>query len=115
MRFQTMMLNEGMFNGRQILKTQTVRTARSNLMEPGVLQGRNGYGAGMSVILPGGETPGREPPGSYNWFGIAGTQMWMDPVNKVAVNLMLQLNPTSFPVRAEVRDAAYKDIARLKA
>lgn len=115
MRFQSMMLNEGVFNGRQIVKAQTVRTARSNLMEPGVLQGRNGYGAGMSVILPGGETPGREPVGAYNWFGIAGTQMWIDPVNKVAVNLMLQLNPTTFPVRAEVRDAAYKDVTRLKA
>lgn len=115
MRFQTMMLNEGVYNGRRILKAETVRSARSNLMEPGVMQGRNGYGAGMSVILPGGETAGREPAGAYNWFGIAGTQMWIDPVNKVAVNLMIQQNPTSFPVRGEVRDAAYKDIARLKA
>jgi CubicO group peptidase (beta-lactamase class C family) len=114
LRFTTMMMNGGVHNGRRLFKADTVKTATSNLMEPGVLQGRNGYGAGVSVILPGGETAGREPAGSYNWFGIAGTQMWVDPVNKVTVVLMLQLNPTSYPVRAEIRDAAYKDVTRLR-
>jgi len=38
---------------------------------------------------------GGQPPGSYWWFGIAGAQMWVDPVNKFSVVLMLQEYPTT--------------------
>jgi CubicO group peptidase (beta-lactamase class C family) len=78
-------------------------------------RGRNGYGAAMQVIMPGGEAAGQEPAGSYGWFGIAGTQMFVDPVNKYSVVMMLQMNPTSYPVQAEYKVASYKDLATLRA
>jgi CubicO group peptidase (beta-lactamase class C family) len=114
LRFTTMLVNEGTLDGARILKPESVRTMRSNLMNPGVMyRGNNGYGAAVSVILPGGERPGREPAGSFWWFGIAGTQMWIDPVNKLSAVLMIQQFPTSYPVQDEVRVATYKDLASL--
>ncbi len=116
LRFTTMLLNEGVHNGRRVAKAETIRTMRSNLLEPGTLfGGRNGYGAGVAHVLPAGATAGGMPAGTFWWFGIAGTQMWVDPVNKLSVVLMLQLNPTSYPVQAEIRTAAYKDLAAMKA
>jgi CubicO group peptidase (beta-lactamase class C family) len=115
-RFNAMLLNEGILDGGRVVKAETVRVARSNLMEPNVFfGGRNGYGAAMQVILPGGERPGQEPPGSYGWFGIAGTQMFVDPTNKFSVVTMLQMNPTTYPVQAEYKTAAYKDLATIRA
>ena len=114
-RFNAMLLNEGILDGVRVVKAETVRVARSNLMEPNVFfGGRNGYGAAMQVILPGGERPGQEPPGSYGWFGIAGTQMFVDPTNKFSVVTMLQMNPTTYPVQAEYKAAAYRDLATIR-
>jgi len=115
-RFTSMILNGGELDGARVVKPETVKLAGSNLMEPGVtFYGKNGYGAGVAVIQPGGERPGEEPAGSYWWFGIAGTQMWIDPVNKFSVVCMLNEYPTTDPVQREVRIAAYKDLASIKA
>ena len=115
-RFTSMLLNEGTLDGVRVVKPETVRTAHSNLMNPGVrFGGKNAFGAAVAVVLPGGEAPGQEPAGSYWWFGIAGTQMWVDPSNRFSVALMLQEYPTTYPVRQEIRIAAYKDLAAMKA
>jgi CubicO group peptidase (beta-lactamase class C family) len=118
-RWTSMLLNEGVLNGVRVVKAETVRTAASNLLPEGAaFNGAFGtggaFGAGVSIVTEKTAKPGGEPPGSYGWFGIAGTQEWTDPVNKVSVVLMLQLNPTIYPVRQEVRVAAYKDFAALK-
>jgi CubicO group peptidase (beta-lactamase class C family) len=115
MQFCGMLLNEGAFGGRRILKPETVRIARSNLMPPGpvfdMLRKPNGFGALMQVILPGGELPGGEPAGSYGWSGAAGTTMWIDPVNQIAAVLMVQFMPAgAYPIYLEARTAAYGDL-----
>jgi len=112
-KFLTMMVNEGEYNGKRIVKAETVRTARSNLIPPPTTFFRNGYGAAMAVQLS--DTPNGLPKDAYWWFGIAGTQMWIDPVSKFTMCLMLQENPTSDPIQAQIRTAAYKDLAALKA
>jgi CubicO group peptidase (beta-lactamase class C family) len=116
-RFMGMLVNEGTLDRVRVAKPETVRTFGSNLLEPGVFfGGKNGYGGGVSVVLPGGERPGGEPVGAYSWFGIAGSQMWVDPANKAAVALMVNYMPFSaYPLPQEVRAAAYKDLALLKA
>ena len=63
-----MLLNEGQLDGVRILKPETVRLARGNLLPPGVTMGlipgkANGFGALMQVVIPGGDFPGTEPPG----------------------------------------------------
>ena len=119
-RFNAMLLNEGELDGVRILKPESVRIARSNLMPPGPvfnLTGKpNGFGVFMQVVLPGGELPGSEPAGSYGWSGAAGTTMWIDPVNEVAVVLMVQFMPAgAYLTYLETRQAAYKDLGALGA
>jgi CubicO group peptidase (beta-lactamase class C family) len=111
LRFTTALVNQGELDGARILKPESVELMRTNLMPGGVyFGGRNGYGAAVAVVLPGGERPGAEPPSSYWWFGIAGTQMWIYPLNKLSAVLMIQQNPTTVPVQAEMRQATYKDL-----
>ncbi len=117
-RWTTMLTNEGELDGVRIVKAETVRLAASNLLPEGAVFGGafgtgGAFGAGVSIVTT--QKPGFEPPGSYGWFGIAGSQEWVDPVNKISVVLMLQLNPTTYPVRQEIRTAAYKDFAAIKA
>ena len=120
LRFEEMKLNGGTLDGRRVLKPETIRLASSNLLPPecptaGIAFGMgDGFGAGVAVVSDRFAKPGGQPAGSYGWFGIAGTQEWVDPANHLAVVLMLQLNPTTYPVRGEIRTAAYKDVAALK-
>jgi CubicO group peptidase (beta-lactamase class C family) len=115
-RFTSMLLNEGSLDGARIIKPETFAKYHSNLMDPGVAFARNNaFGAAVALVLPGGETPGQMPAGSFWWFGIAGSQMWVDPKNKLSVILMIQQNPTTLPVQSELRVAAYKDLPTLKA
>jgi CubicO group peptidase (beta-lactamase class C family) len=119
-RFCDMLLNEGTSDGRRILKPETVRIARSNLMPPGPVFGMlgkpNGFGALMQVVLPGGELPGAEPAGSYGWSGAAGTSMWIDPVNEIAAVLMVQFMPAgAYPIYLEARAAVYRDLRMMGA
>jgi CubicO group peptidase (beta-lactamase class C family) len=120
-RFDAMLLNEGELDGVRVLKPESVRLARSNLMPKGpifnLLGGKvNGFGCFMQVVLPGGDFPGGEPPGSYGWSGAAGTTMWIDPLNQVAVALMVQFFPAgAYPTYVAVREAAYQDLRAMGA
>ncbi len=114
-RFNNMLLNEGILDGHRILKAETARIARTNLMPPGPVFGMlgkpNGFGALMQVVLPGGELPGGEPPSSYGWSGAAGTSMWVDPVNELTAVLMVQFMPAgAYPIYLEARAAVYRDL-----
>ena len=121
LRFDTMKLNGGTLDGHRVVSAATIAKASSNLLPSevptaGIAFGMgDGFGAGVAIVSDKFAKPGGQPPGSYGWFGIAGTQEWTDPTNHLSVVLMLQLNPTSYPVRAEIRTAAYKDFAALKA
>lgn len=120
-RFCAMLQNEGTLDGHRVLKPETVRLARSNLMPPGpvfnMIGGKvNGFGALMQVVLPGGELPGGEPAGAYGWSGAAGTSMWVDPANELSVTLMVQFMPAgAYPIYLQARTAAYKDLKALGA
>jgi CubicO group peptidase (beta-lactamase class C family) len=116
-RFNAMWLGEGTLDGVRLLKPETVRLARSNLMAPGVTSNittrPNGFGAFMQVILPGSGLGG-EPTGAYGWSGAAGTTMWIDPVNDITVVVMVQFMPAgAYLTYLEARLAAYKDLKAL--
>jgi len=89
-----MLLNEGTFNGKQILSPSTVKLMRTNhlpnnlrngnfgigpyRMQPGL-----GFGYSMGVLdepLKVNSTVGAD---TYFWIGAAGTWFWVDPTNDV--------------------------------
>jgi CubicO group peptidase (beta-lactamase class C family) len=114
-RFTAMLANEGEHRGTQLLKPETVRLARSNLLPIGlnaqfygnVLQDI-GFGAAMQV----NRSATRLPPGVFGWGGAAGTGMWVDPVNRLHVVLMTQYFPPEINLsfREDPVAAAYADL-----
>jgi CubicO group peptidase (beta-lactamase class C family) len=113
-QFTSMMMNEGVLGKARILKPETVRIARSNLMNPGVLVGMqglggSGFGAAVNVMLK--PQASGDPTGTYGWDGAAGTTMWIDPVNKVTCVCMVQIQGGT-NVHGPARQAAYADLAK---
>lgn len=92
--FAQMLLNEGTFNGQQILSPSSVRLMRTNHLPnhlrngdfgigPYHMQPGLGFGYSMGVLdepLKVNSTLGAD---SYFWIGAAGTWFWVDPTNDV--------------------------------
>lgn len=109
-RFVDLILQNGRANGAQVVSADTARLFRTNLLDPGVtFAGAGGYGAGVSVALAG--RPGMEGAGSAAWFGIAGTQMWIDHASGLGAVLMIQSMPAPPGISDALRAAVYGDLA----
>ncbi|MCC3157389.1 beta-lactamase family protein [Hymenobacter sp. 15J16-1T3B] len=89
-----MLLNEGEYGGRRLLKPATVRLMTSNQM--GALeQGGNKFGLGFSVTTAATAAKSGLSEGSYEWGGIFGTTYWVDPKLKVVALLYTQKYPNT--------------------
>jgi CubicO group peptidase (beta-lactamase class C family) len=128
-RFASMLLGEGELDGVRVLKPETVRLARSNLLPQGIDRvdlpigqtlSRVGFGAAMSVSLrPGKRTggafdwPGDVPAGVFGWPGAAGTACWIDPERRFFLLFLTQYWPSwlNGSMRPDVIAAAYRDLA----
>jgi CubicO group peptidase (beta-lactamase class C family) len=112
-RFNQVLMDDGVIDGRRVMRAETARLAHSNLLPAGV-EAWNGsaFGAGMGVTSAKSAEYGQEPVGSYGWAGAAGTLMWNDPVNRLSVAMMTQYVPShAYPVWSELRTAVYRDLA----
>ena len=92
-RFSEMMLAGGQLNGVRILAPRTVEMMRTNHVNPEPLKTMGaGIGWGMDVQVVMDAAAAGEPysNGAYNWYGIAGTWFWIDPVEDFAFIGMLQ-------------------------
>ncbi|WP_461159859.1 serine hydrolase domain-containing protein [Sphingobium sp. TomMM35A] len=114
-RFTAMLANEGEYRGKRLLKPETVRLARSNLLPAGINAQFYGnvmqdvvFGAAMQVNL----SASRTPPGLYGWGGAAGTGMWVDPIHRLHVVLMTQYFPPEINLtfREDPVAAVYADL-----
>ena len=114
-RFGQMLLNEGLFEGRQVMPRGVARLATSNLLPVGVFQdGTNGFGAGGRVTLfdTVAKLPEGNAVGTYGWGGAAGTLFQVDRVRQMAVIVMLQYLPQQrFPLGKELQAAINRDVA----
>ncbi|MDO7852699.1 serine hydrolase domain-containing protein [Hymenobacter convexus] len=92
--FLQMMLNNGSYSGRQLLKPATVALITQNQMGE-VSQGGNKFGLGFSIVTPqNAKVPGLSA-GSYEWGGIFGTTYWVDPKTKLVALIYTQKYPNS--------------------
>jgi CubicO group peptidase (beta-lactamase class C family) len=112
-RFGMMLLGDGALGGVRVLKPETARLMRSNLLPAGVtaMGDGSGYGAGGRVVLPT-TANANDSVGSYGWGGAAGTSFWIDPARRTMVTLMTQFMPQDvYPIRKELREAMIADRA----
>ncbi|QDA61143.1 serine hydrolase domain-containing protein [Hymenobacter jejuensis] len=93
--FLQMMLNEGQYKGRRLLKPATVRLMTQNQIGD-VNQGLNKFGLGFSIVTPQGAAKSGLSEGSFEWGGIFGTTYWVDPKEKIVALLYTQKYPNSY-------------------
>ncbi|MGA0607283.1 serine hydrolase domain-containing protein [Phenylobacterium sp. VNQ135] len=96
-RFCQALLNGGELDGARILKPETVRLMRADVLQPGVgvdLYGpvQKGIGFGMDFAVHRRPAESGLPQGldSYWWGGAFGTWFWIDPANDVIFVGMIQ-------------------------
>jgi CubicO group peptidase (beta-lactamase class C family) len=109
MAFLQMLLNDGSFNGAQVLKPETVATMRQNhigelevttlvTVRPDLSNDANFFPGmshkwGLSFDINSEPGPAGRSPGSLCWAGLFNTYFWIDPTRKVTGTIMTQLLP----------------------
>jgi len=115
-RFIQMILNEGTLDGRQILKPETVKVMMTNHIGDLRAMGGSGFGWGGAVKTAAPTDAAPAPTGMYDWFGIDGTWMWVEPVNDIGFVGMIQRrgNPGAGAInlRAESQQLVYRALAK---
>jgi len=96
-RFAQAVGNGGVLNGKRILKEETVKLMRTNVLQPGVkidLYGPNqeGLGFGLDFAIVMDTKAANTPQGvnSFYWGGAFGTWFWIDPTNDLVFVGMIQ-------------------------
>ena len=117
MRFALMLMNEGSYNGVQILKPETVRLMATNHLDDDVEErswlpskGQVGFGIDFAVRLrePVSAEENNGIVGEFFWDGAASTLFWVDPVNQLTAVLFVQLLPyDGIGLHKQFRDAVY--------
>jgi CubicO group peptidase (beta-lactamase class C family) len=95
--FMQMLLNGGDYNGRHILSKASIRLMTTNQI--GTLS-RNGvidvkFGLGFELVTPSSYGMGYTSMGSYSWGGMFSSTYWIDPVEKIVGQFVLQMYPSS--------------------
>jgi len=85
LRFCKMLLNSGSFNGKQIIKQETLDLMWSNQLGDKVEQSSNQFKFGLGFRI--------SDRGDYSWGGAAGTRFWVNPAEQLAILYMVQINP----------------------
>jgi len=111
-RFARMILNQGTLDGKRYLKPETVKlmtTIQTGTLPTGFTPG-NGWGLGWCVVREPQGMTAMLGPGTHGHGGAYGTQAWIDPVNGLALILMVQranfANSDASPVRLAFQQAA---------
>jgi CubicO group peptidase (beta-lactamase class C family) len=120
-RFCRMLLDEGASPSGRVLRPESVRLMRSDLLEPQVyVQVVRGYklpgarfGMNVSVITEPQGDNAMYGENTYSWGGAFGTYFWIDPTNQLFVSGMVQImNGGSQHLGAKVE---YPDLKKLSA
>ena len=117
LRFASMLLNGGEFNGVRLLGPKTVAYMTSdhlgsipqndlyNSIGPGW-----GYGLGLGVRKTLGETPYAGSAGNHQWGGYAGTFYWVDPKEDMIGMMLFQAPGPRMHYRRTFKNLVYSAI-----
>ena len=111
-RFCSMLLNDGTYGGRTYLSPNAVismRTVATGDLKTGFTEG-NAWGLGVCIVREPQGITATLSPGSFGHGGAFGTQVWIDPIKKIAYILMISRenfpNADNSDVRKKFQDAA---------
>ncbi|HVG16661.1 MAG TPA: serine hydrolase domain-containing protein [Chitinophagaceae bacterium] len=91
--FMQMLLNGGSYKGKRIISPATVRMMTTNQIGSLSIGGGNKFGLGFEIVQPNNSKP--LSPGSYLWGGMFSSSYWIDPKEKMVVQLFLNQYPMS--------------------
>ena len=112
-KFTQMLLNGGEYNGVRILSRKTVELMTANHVPagaPGQLNPGVSYGLGVSTVVDVAASGNLGSKGVFGWGGYASTYVIMDPVEKLVAILMVQYQPTNFPLWTQFQTLVYQSI-----
>jgi CubicO group peptidase (beta-lactamase class C family) len=109
--FLTTLLDDGRATSGAVMRPETARLIRSDILSPDLVAWGGGHGFGGWVARPG-----HRRQGEFGWSGAAGTQGWIDPERNFAATMMIQVFPyAAVPIIAEVRAAIDADLGIVRA
>ncbi len=112
LRFTLMLANDGTYRGVEIIKPETLARMRVDETSPEIRskglffpgQGM-GFGLGFSLVLD--DTKQRPGNGTFSWYGIAGTEFWVDPKNDLFMVFGIQDVALTAEYQRKNRDFIY--------
>ena len=116
MRLCLMLLNKGEFEGRRLLKAETVEMMTKNqLPEIAYPIGTGdragvGFGLGFSVRVENANGESSSRVGEYGWGGMASTHFWISPKDEIAVVVLTQYIPYSGRAENALKPIIYEAI-----
>ena len=121
MRFARMLVNDGELDGSRVLRPETVRLMATNHLSEDVKErswlpskGQVGFGIDVAVRTrpPASAAESNGVVGEFFWDGAASTLFWVDPTNRLAAVLFVQLLPFD-PIKLHkgFRDAVYGPVS----
>lgn len=109
--FLTMLLNDGRAGRVRVMKPETARLIRSDILPADLTAEGGGYGFGGWIARPG-----HRRQGEFGWSGAAGTQGWIDPEQRFAATMMIQAMPyRAVDILSELRPALDADLGITRA
>jgi len=92
--FLQMLLNKGLYNGKQIIGRRTAELMVSPQLAPG-LMGDDNFALGFQLVGEKTANLKMRSKGSFSWGGYYGTTYWADPKENMIVLIMTQHTPNS--------------------
>ena len=110
LHFCQMLLQNGSWKDKQLLKKSSITEMTKNQLPNGVLAyGFFGFGLGFQVQLQDWGNKGHI--GEYSWSGAASTHFWVSPKDELIVIAMSQQQPFSNQLKDQLKPLIYDIIA----
>jgi CubicO group peptidase (beta-lactamase class C family) len=117
LRFVLMLEGDGQYKGVRILKKATLERMRQDETTPdirkaGLFFPGAGMGFGLGFSLVEDDKVQRPGAGTFSWWGIAGTEFWVDPKNDVFMVFMVQSRDLAMEYQRKNRQWVYDALVK---
>ena len=117
LRFVLMLAGDGEYKGVRVLKKETLARMRQDETTPdirkaGLFFPGPGMGFGLGFSLVQDDKLQRPGNGTFSWWGIAGTEFWVDPKNDVFMVFMVQSRELAMDYQRKNRQWIYDALVK---